>query len=97
MVKAPYVYIMASQRNGTLYIGVTSSLAQRAWQHKSGAIDGFSKDNDTKMLVYYEAHETMEAAIVREKHIKAWKRLWKIRIIEEMNPDWEDLYERLNQ
>ncbi len=97
MAKSPFVYIMASKKNGTLYIGVTSNLAQRAWQHTSGSVDGFSKDNDTKMLVYFEAHETMEAAIVREKQIKAWKRLWKIRIIEDMNADWGDLYERLNQ
>ena len=90
MEKTPYVYILASSRNGTFYTGVTSNLAQRVWQHKVGAVEGFSKDNNTKILVYYEPHETMEAAIVREKRIKDWKRLWKLRIIEEMNPDWDD-------
>ena len=95
-MKSPYVYILASARNGTLYIGVTSNLPQRVWQHKAGAVDGFSKDNDVSMLVYYEAHATMEAAIVREKQIKNWKRLWKLRIIEEMNPEWHDLYDGLN-
>ncbi|MBT6031754.1 MAG: GIY-YIG nuclease family protein [Kordiimonadaceae bacterium] len=92
MVKSPYLYIMASEKNGTLYIGVTSDLVQRVYQHKLGEVDGFSKKYDTKLLVYYEAHETMEAAIIREKQLKDWKRLWKLRIIEETNPNWNDLY-----
>jgi putative endonuclease len=88
----PCVYIMASQRFGTLYIGVTSNLAARAWQHREGLIEGFSKRYETKLLVYFEMHDTMEAAIRREKQLKEWQRGWKIRLIEESNPDWTDLY-----
>jgi putative endonuclease len=88
----PCVYIMASQQFGTLYIGVTSDIAARAWQHREGLVDGFSKRYGTKMLVFFEAHDTMEAAILREKQLKEWRRDWKIRLIEESNPDWPDLY-----
>ena len=92
MAKSPCVYIMASKRNGTLYIGVTSDLVKRVYQHKQEHIEGFSKKYKTHFLVYYEQMETMEAAILREKQMKEWKRNWKLRVIEEINPDWEDLY-----
>ncbi|MCC3860017.1 GIY-YIG nuclease family protein [Pseudemcibacter aquimaris] len=91
-MKNPFVYIMASKRNGTLYVGVTSDLVKRVFQHKEGTFKGYSKTYGTDMLVYYEQAENMEVAIVREKRMKDWKRLWKIRLIEEMNPDWKDLY-----
>ncbi|MGE0668045.1 MAG: GIY-YIG nuclease family protein [Sphingomonadales bacterium] len=85
------VYIMASRRNGTLYIGVTSDLVKRVFQHKQGAADGFTKKYKCHTLVWYEQHATAQTAITREKQLKEWKRLWKLRIIEEMNPDWRDL------
>lgn len=88
-----YVYIMASRRNGTIYIGVTSDLAKRAWEHREGLIDGFTKKYGCKMLVWFESHGTIEAAILREKQMKEWRRAWKLRRIEEMNPDWNDLFE----
>lgn len=92
MQKQFYVYILASQRNGTLYTGVTSNLVKRVWQHRNGEIDGFTKKYDVKRLVYYETHQTAEPAIKREKKIKKWNRQWKLRLIEEDNPDWKDLY-----
>jgi putative endonuclease len=95
MLKNPCVYILASKRNGTLYVGVTSDLVKRVWQHKSDLIEGFTQEHAVHNLVWYEAHETMESAIAREKQIKAWKRLWKLRLIEESNPDWADLYEQI--
>jgi putative endonuclease len=91
----PAVYIVASQRNGTLYTGVTSDLPGRIWQHKNGSFDGFSKRYGCKILVWFELADTMEAAILREKQIKEWQRAWKLRIIEERNPKWDDLYESL--
>jgi putative endonuclease len=87
----PTVYLLASQRNGTLYVGVTSNLPQRMHQHREGLIEGFTKDYGIKRLVWFEQHSTMEHAIVREKRIKKWNRSWKIRLIEEANPDWRDL------
>ena len=90
-----FVYIMASQRNGTLYIGVTSDLPGRVWQHKEGAADGFTKKYGCKLLVWFEQHGDIESAIVREKQMKEWQRLWKLRVIEEMNPEWNDLYDGL--
>jgi putative endonuclease len=95
MNKQPAVYILASERNGTLYIGVTSDLVKRVWQHKEGLVEGFSKTHHTKRLVYFEQHETMESAIRREKQLKKWNRQWKIRLIEESNLHWQDLYEGL--
>ena len=94
-MKQPFVYIMASKRNGTLYIGVTSNLIQRVWQHKNNLVEGFSRRYHVHMLVWYEHHETMESAITREKAIKEWKRAWKIKEIERMNPYWHDLYVEL--
>ena len=93
MEKQPAVYILANKRNGTLYVGVTSDLLKRVWQHKAKAIEGFSTRYDLSLLVYYEQHETMEAAIKREKRLKEWQRKWKLELIESMNPDWDDLYE----
>ena len=89
------VYILASGRNGTLYIGVTSNLPKRAWEHREAVVDGFSKQYRVKTLVYYELHENAEAAITREKRIKKWNRLWKLRLIEEKNPGWRDLFEEI--
>jgi len=91
--KTPCVYILASRRNGTLYIGVTSDLHQRMPLHKQGPIEGFTKKYRVHCLVYYEMHETMDAAIRREKQLKEWRRLWKIRLIESMNPEWVDLFD----
>lgn len=91
----PCVYIMASSRNGTLYIGVTSDLAKRAWQHKNEIIKGFTEKYTVHLLVWYEAHENMESAISREKALKKWNRIWKLRLIEQFNPEWQDLYEQL--
>ena len=89
----PAIYIMASKRNGTLYTGVTSQLLQRAWQHRNSLIDGFSKRYGCKLLVWFEQAETMEAAILREKQIKAGSRADKLALIEGMNPDWRDLFD----
>lgn len=88
----PCVYLLANKRNGTLYIGVTSNLVQRVWQHKTGTIKGFSSKYNTKLLVWYELHETMESAIICEKQMKEWQRKWKLELIEKMNPMWCDLY-----
>jgi putative endonuclease len=93
-MKQPCVYILASRRNGTLYAGVTSDLVQRIWQHKNHVADGFTK-NGVHLLVWFEVHATMESAIAREKAIKAWKRCWKLELIESHNPQWADLYEEI--
>lgn len=90
-----YVYILAKARNSTFYVGVTSDLVKRVWEHKNEQADGFTKQYGIKTLVYYEIHETAESAILREKRLKKWERTWKMRIIEEMNPDWQDLYETI--
>jgi len=90
--KQPAVYILASQKNGTLYVGVTSNLVKRVWEHKNNVVEGFTKKYEVHNLVWYELHESMEFAIHREKAIKNWKRDWKIRMIEEQNLDWHDLY-----
>ena len=87
----PIVYILASQRNGTLYTGVTSDLIRRLYLHREGLVGGFTKQYGVKMLVWFEQHSTMEQAIQREKRIKKWNRGWKLRLIEENNPDWRDL------
>jgi putative endonuclease len=92
MLKRPCVYIMASAWNGTLYIGVTSDLPKRTWEHKNGVRDGFTEKYGVGLLVWYELHETMENAILREKSLKKWERTWKLRLIEENNPEWRDLY-----
>ena len=96
-MKAGFVYIMASQRNGTLYIGSTSDLLQRTYQHRNGLIEGFTKDNRCNLLVWYEAHDDLQGARLREVQMKKWKRLWKLRVIEEMNADWRDLWFEITQ
>ena len=95
MDKQFYVYILASKRNGTLYIGVTSDLVQRIWQHKNKMVKGFTKKYNVDRLVYYETHSNVESAITREKQMKKWRRAWKIRLIEGENSDWNDLYDNI--
>ena len=91
-MKQPSVYMLASRYNGTLYVGVTSDLIRRIWQHKNDLAEGFTRTYGVHDLVWFEQHQTMESAILREKAIKEWQRAWKIRLIEEGNPDWRDLY-----
>ena len=91
-MKIPCVYILASRPNGVLYIGVTSNLPQRVWQHKSDLVGGFTKRYHVHRLVWYEVHESIEAAIMRERALKKWNRAWKIGLIEKGNPRWTDLY-----
>jgi putative endonuclease len=93
--KRPCVYILASRRNGTLYVGVTSDLTRRVRQHHSGQVEGFTRDYAVRRLVFAEFHETMEDAILREKRLKKWRRLWKLKLIEQHNPQWRDLYDEL--
>jgi putative endonuclease len=94
-MKQSYVYILSSKRNGTLYVGVTSDLIKRIHEHKQDLIDGFTKKYRVHMLVYYEVHNEILEAIKREKQIKKWSRQWKLRLIEQMNPDWRDLYNEI--
>jgi len=91
--KQPVVYIMASRRNGTLYVGVTSNLPQRAWEHRDDVRDGFTKRYGVHRLVYFELHDDMSTAIAREKQIKKWNRAWKLELIETNNPRWRDLWD----
>jgi len=91
-----FTYIMASRRNGTLYTGSTDDIGLRAWQHKEGAGFKFTAEHDVERLVWFETHETREAAFRRERQIKKWNRQWKLRLIEEMNPGWRDLVETLS-
>jgi putative endonuclease len=95
MRKQPAVYILASGRNGTLYIGVTSDLQKRIWEHKNDLIEGFTKRYSVHRLVFYELHDEMLSAITREKQIKKWKRDWKLNLIEGQNPDWNDLWGKI--
>ena len=95
MNQGSYVYILASQPNGTLYVGVTSDIVKRVWQHREASVDGFTKKYGIKRLVWFEAHEDVKAAITREKQIKKWNRSWKVRLIQTENPHWRDLYEDL--
>jgi len=95
-MKLPCVYIVASRRNGTLYVGVTSDLLKRVWQHKNDLAEGFTKQYGVHMLVWYESHETLESAIKREKNIKKWNRKWKLDLVERSNPKWKDLFNDLN-
>ena len=88
----PCTYILASERNSTLYIGVTSDLVKRVWEHKSDFVEGFTKQYQVHTLVWYEVHGDIESAIVREKQLKEWKRQWKVELIEKSNPYWNDLY-----
>ena len=91
----PCVCILASHYSGTLYVGVTSDLVKRIWEHKNDIVEGFTKRYRVHTLVWYEVHETMESAIRREKAVKAWKRQWKVTLIENENPDWKDRYAEL--
>lgn len=91
----PCVYIMANGRNGTIYVGVTSNLIQRAYQHRNSLVEGFTKKYSCKILVWYEQHETMESAILREKQLKGGSRKNKMTLIEKINPEWKDLYEEI--
>ena len=95
MKKTYYVYILTNRRNGTIYIGVTNNLKRRVFEHKSGLIPGFTKKYNLKNLIYFETHDWIDSAILREKQMKAWRRVWKIKIIESMNPDWNDLYDEI--
>jgi putative endonuclease len=90
-----YVYILASKRNGTLYIGVTNNLFRRVYEHKNDSIQGFTKKYGVHMLVYYEDTDNIESALQREKQLKTWKRRWKLELIEKVNPEWKDLWEEI--
>ena len=92
MNKYPTVYFLANKRNGTLYVGVTSDLINRVWEHKNKIVKGFTQKYNVHRLVWYESHENFESAFKREKQIKEWKRNWKLELIEKMNPEWRDLY-----
>jgi putative endonuclease len=95
MERQPAVYILASKRNGTLYIGVTSDLQKRSWEHKNDLFDGFTKKYGVHQLVYYELHDNMVSAITREKQLKKWNRAWKLELIDQGNPDWKDLWQAI--
>jgi putative endonuclease len=90
-----WVYILASKLGGTLYIGVTNDLVRRAFEHRNRIVPGFTKQHEIHRLVYFEHHTDIEAAVRREKRLKKWKRAWKIRLIEELNPNWDDLYPQI--
>lgn len=94
-MKEFYTYILASKKNGTLYIGVTSDLVKRIWEHKNNVTESFTQKYSVHTLVYYEIHSDFDTAVTREKKLKNWRREWKIKLIEENNPDWKDLYEGL--
>ena len=94
-MKLPCVYILAADPNGTLYVGVTSDLVARVWQHKSGQTGSFTSRYGVRRLVWFERHDTMPGAILREKQIKKWRRAWKINLIEETNPQWIELYDEI--
>ena len=96
MGKDFWVYILASKRNGTLYIGVTSDLAKRIWEHRNGVVEGLSHRYEVDKLVYCEPFDDAESAITREKQMKKWRRAWKIELIENSNPEWRDLYDDIN-
>jgi putative endonuclease len=91
-----YVYILAGGRNGTLYTGMTDDLVRRVWQHQTGAVPGFTSEYWVKTLVWYEQHATRESALARERQIKKWNRTWKLKLIEEMNPAWRDLWDDIS-
>ena len=94
-MKTYFVYILASGRNGTIYVGMTNNLIKRVYEHKNNLADGFTKKYDVHNLVYYELFNDVNEAIKREKRVKKWKRQWKLRLIDKMNPDWKDLYDEL--
>ncbi len=92
-----YVYILASRRNGTLYVGMTDCLGARVWQHKEKIFEGFTSKYGVDRLVWYEVHESRDTAFTRERRIKKWRRAWKLDLIEKMNPGWDDLFETLSE
>lgn len=94
-MRGGFVYLMTNRPDGTLYVGVTSDLARRAWEHREGAIDGFTKRYGLKRLVWYEAHDDIRTAIQREKSMKHWSRKWKVRLIVVRNPEWRDLFDEI--
>jgi putative endonuclease len=94
-MRGGWVYIMTNRPNGTLYLGVTSNLARRVWEHREGVTEGFTRRYGLKHLVWYEPHDDIRTAIQREKNMKHWPRAWKVRLILDMNPEWRDLYEGL--
>ena len=91
-----YVYMLASQPNGTLYIGMTDDLVRRVWEHRTGAVPGFTRKYGVKILVWFEQHETREAALMRERQLKKWNRAWKLELIERQNTSWRDLWDELH-
>jgi len=95
VIEAAYVYILTSEPYGTLYVGVTSDLVKRVWEHRNGVVEGFTRKFDVKRLVWYEQHTSIVEAIAREKRIKRWHRDWKINLVQAMNPNWDDLYEKI--
>jgi putative endonuclease len=95
LTRSYFVYLLASRRNGTLYVGITGDLKRRVWEHRQDLVEGFTKKYGVKLLVWYEHTESIESAIVREKQIKMWNRDWKIQLIESANPDWRDIYDEL--
>ena len=97
MKKQFFVYILAKERNGTLYVGITSELVRRVWEHKEKVVESITKKYEVNRLVYYEVHESADAAITREKRLKKWNRAWKLRLIEGMNPSWRDLWQDIAQ
>lgn len=97
MTIQPAIYVLASKKNGTLYIGVTSNLVQRIWQHRNRQCSGFTKRYNIRRLVYFELYEDMVTAIMREKQLKKWNRAWKLKLIEKQNPKWIDLWHQINQ
>ncbi|MBV8739205.1 MAG: GIY-YIG nuclease family protein [Alphaproteobacteria bacterium] len=94
-MRGGWIYFMTNRRGGTLYVGVTSDLPKRVWEHREGVVDGFTRRYRLKRLVYAEHHADIRNAIRREKNIKHWPRAWKVQLIEALNPDWTDLYDRL--
>jgi putative endonuclease len=95
IMKKYYIYILTSKKNGTIYTGFTRTLKKRVYEHRIGINEGFTKKYGIKSLVYFEEHSLVDTAIVREKRIKNWRRSWKVRLIESMNPDWKDLYDEI--
>ncbi len=94
-MRVDYVYMLASEKNGTLYAGVTNNLAKRVCEHKNNLIEGFTKKYNVKDLVYFETYDCIDSAILREKRMKKWRRVWNVKIIESMNPEWNDLYDEI--
>ncbi|MGN5375630.1 GIY-YIG nuclease family protein [Sphingomonas hankookensis] len=95
MERSAFVYIMASGHNGTIYVGSTTDLVKRIFDHRNGTVDGFTKERNCHRLVWYEVHDDINSARLRERRMKEWKRAWKLREIEGLNPDWDDLYDRI--